>query len=77
MAEKLSRKSKTRLWFGIYFLVILSPVLFPPFLRRLNRAEPFVGPFPFIIFIIIVVSLLVCAGLFVLFEIEKRRGDLV
>ena len=77
MAENLSRKTKTRLWFAIYFGIVLSPVLFPPFLNRLNRAEPFIGPFPFIVGIIVIVSVLVCAGLYVLFEIEKRRGDLI
>lgn len=77
MGNKLSRKSKTRLGFLIYFLVVIMPMLFPPILNRLNTAEPFIGPFPHIIFFMLLTILLVCAGLFAMFEIEDKRGDLL
>lgn len=77
MGNKLSRKSKTRLGFLIYFVVVVVPMLAPPILNRLNTAEPFVGPFPFIIFCILLCALLICAGLFAMFEIEDKRGDLL
>jgi len=77
VAGEISKKTKTRLWFGIYFMVILSPILVLPILKTINRAEPFIGPFPFIIFVIMMVGLLVCVGLIALFEIEDKRGDLL
>ena len=76
VSENLSRKAKTRFWFAIYFMVVLSPILVLPLLKMVNRAEPFIGPFPFIIFVVFMVGLLVCGGLIALFEIEDRRGDL-
>jgi len=77
LGNKLSRKSKTRLGFAIYFVVVIVPILALPTLNRLNTAEPFVGPFPRIIFLMLLDYLLVCAGLFALYEIESRRGDLL
>ncbi|MCF8070179.1 MAG: hypothetical protein K9L30_16470 [Desulfobacterales bacterium] len=77
MGSNTSRKTKTRAWFAVYFVVVLSPLLFPPFLKSLNRVEPFIGPFPFIIFVMLLVSMLVSAGLFVLYKIEEKRGDLL
>jgi len=77
LGNKFSRKSKTRLGFFIYFVVVIIPMVFPPILNRLNTAEPFVGPFPFIIFCMLLFVLLICAGLFAMFEIEDKRGDLL
>jgi hypothetical protein len=77
VSGELSRKAKTRMWFGVYFMAVLSPILVLPILKSINRAEPFIGPFPFIIFVIMMIGLLVCAGLIALFEIEDRRGDLL
>ena len=77
MAKNLSMKTLIRLGFAIYFFIVLFPIYCLPLFNRLNVAEPFVGPFPFIIFVIFIIGLLVSFGLIALFEIEDRRGDLL
>lgn len=77
MSNNLARKTKTRIGFGIYFLVVLFPIYCLPLFNKLNKAEPFIGPFPFIIFVFFLIGILVSLGLVVLFEIEDKRGDLL
>ena len=77
MRQKFSRKVKTRIGFAIYFMVVMFPLLYPPLLESLNRVEPFIGPLPFIVFVMGAVSVLVCAGLIALYKIEEKRGDLL
>lgn len=77
MANTPSRKAYTRLGFAIYFFVVLFPIYCLPLFNKLNVAEPFIGPFPFIIFVFFIIGLLVSLGLIIFFEIEDRRGDLL
>ncbi|MCF8068715.1 MAG: hypothetical protein K9L30_09045 [Desulfobacterales bacterium] len=77
MRNRMSRKTKTRIGFGVYFFTVLFPIYCLPIFNKLNVAEPFIGPFPFIVFVIFLIGVLVSLGLIVLFEVEDRRGDLL
>lgn len=78
LKQWIVRRSKRsiRAAFLIFFLVDFSWIVVPPLFDIINRAEPWVFGMPFVLFMIIVVCVLACIGLWILFEIESLRGEL-
>lgn len=77
MNRKRSSKEKRRLGFMIFFIACLVPMLFPPIINSLNRAEPFILGMPFILFVCLIYCILVSGGLAVLAAIEFKKGELL
>jgi hypothetical protein len=58
-------------------VVLLVPMVFPPIIKSLNKAEPFVLGMPLILFACLIYCILVSVGLAVLAVIEFKKGDLL
>jgi len=73
---KSCNKTTIRRVFAAYFVFMFAWFVVPPMFEVINRVEPWVLGMPFVIFMIALLSFLVCLGLVLLFEIERMRGDL-
>lgn len=62
--------------FGIYFVALFATVM-PPLFRFFNQTEPFVFGLPFVLFWVLLVSVLIALGLAALYWVESIRGELV
>lgn len=60
--------------FGAYFLLLFLSVM-PPAFQFVNRVEPFVLGFPFLLFWILFVSVMMSVGLIALYWVEDQRGE--
>ena len=69
-------KKTIRAVFLAYFIFLFAWLVVPPMFDVINKADPWVLGMPFVLFMITLISILVCLGLVVLFEIERIRGDL-
>lgn len=73
---KSLKKTTIRRVFLAYFLFMFAWLVVPPMFDAINRADPWILGMPFVVFMIALLSFLVCLGLVVLFEVERMRGDL-